>query len=52
MEEGPQKGTAEQYRLSATLVARDREKALTTSPSWGWTGCQTQVGRFDCSLAR
>ena len=28
MKAGSQKGTAEQYRLSATLVARDREKAL------------------------
>lgn len=35
MEEGPQKGTAEQYRLSATLVARDRKKALTTVSELG-----------------
>lgn len=35
MEKGSQKATATQYRLSATLVARDREKALTTVSELG-----------------
>lgn len=35
MEEGSQEGTAKHYRLSATLVARDRKKALTTVSELG-----------------